>query len=618
MRADRSPSGPWLLAGLVAATLLVYHGAPASDFIGDDNFRILGSEPFFRRGLLATIRNVLPDRPLLMLTIHANWLLGGLDPFGYKLASVALHAAFGCLLFRTLLLLPDPSRRGASPDRLLAFLVALLFLVHPVNSQAVLSVIQRGVILAALGTVGALACFARYEASGRRPWYLLALLCALAGVLAKQFAVTTPAILLLHLATSGGLRRRHAPLLLPFLLLGALPWLSYRVLGVNAQRPELLLGPGDYLLTQARVVFLYYGKLLWPSGLHFRYEIAPAAGGLAGPAAFAVAGHAAIVGAGFAAVRRLPLAGFGILAAYAALAAESGFFPIEDLAFEHRFYFPFAFLAIALYALLGALRPGLRRAAAVLLALLVAACSLATVHRVRQVDTYEEWALDTYRHVRPDLRNNLALLADLWNVRSLERGRRFAAELRAEHPGEPWYGAFATLFDFGRLGPEARREAVGRIAAFLGNPATYAIAEHRPIRVLSRFLIENAAATTGSRREYARLLEPVLRNQMLAYRDEPLRFEEEIAVHRSLARELAAAYRAAEEGAALADGEFLHYLNVLGVLGLYEPAGREGTRREYDRLAGRHPERAGLVRDAQRYYERLAETGPAPRGDGSP
>ena len=75
-------------------------------------------------------------RPLLLLSFAVNYAIGSIKPLGYHLVNNGLHVANGILIFLILL--------GVFKRRLPAFLAALLFLIHPLQTEAVTYISGRG------------------------------------------------------------------------------------------------------------------------------------------------------------------------------------------------------------------------------------------------------------------------------------------------------------------------------------------------------------------------------------------------------------------------------------------------------------------------------------------
>ena len=163
----------------------------------------------------------LPATWLSYMTDHALW---GLNPAGYHLTNVLLHAADAALLFLVLCALT-----GSFWPPLL---VAALFAVHPLRVESVAWVTERKDVLMALFWFLGLWAYLKYAKARSWAWYLTALaLCAL-SLMAKPMAITLPFFLLLldywplgrldagDLKTRAGLRR------LGFLALEKLPFLA--------------------------------------------------------------------------------------------------------------------------------------------------------------------------------------------------------------------------------------------------------------------------------------------------------------------------------------------------------------------------------------------------------
>jgi tetratricopeptide (TPR) repeat protein len=148
----RAAQRTWTLA---AAALILGAGAAAyansfrGVFLFDDTFAIVEN---------AAVRHLWPpwrpalspmyaSRPLLGLSMAANYAVGGLDPWGYHAVNLAIHLAAGLALFglvrRTLRTERLREQFGPAADWL-ALAVALLWTVHPLHTSAVTYIIQRG------------------------------------------------------------------------------------------------------------------------------------------------------------------------------------------------------------------------------------------------------------------------------------------------------------------------------------------------------------------------------------------------------------------------------------------------------------------------------------------
>ena len=128
-------------------------------------------------------------RPLCVLTFRLNYLLGGLDPWGYHLVNVILHALVTALFTHTALeLLQDDQA---------ALIAGLMFASHPIHTEAVAGVVGRADVLACLFFLLAFNCYAKYckyrdkggTVVGRWVWLTGMMAFSMAGMLSKEQAV---------------------------------------------------------------------------------------------------------------------------------------------------------------------------------------------------------------------------------------------------------------------------------------------------------------------------------------------------------------------------------------------------------------------------------------------
>ncbi len=305
--------------------------------------------------------------PLVHTTFWIERRVWGLEPFGYRLVNVLLHATAALLLWRVL-------RRFDVP---FAWFAAALFTVHPVHAESVAWITERKNVLSGVFYLGAASLASRVLLDGgdRRRDYLLACLLFLLALLSKTVTATLPLALgVVVWWKRGRLTARDGALLVPFLLAGALfaaitVMLERHHVGASGEAWSLTFA--ERVLVAGRAVWFYAGKLSWPRGLTFiypRWDVNAAAwGAWAWP--IAAAGAAAALWALRRRMGRGPLAA----AAYFAvtLAPALGFVNVYPMRFsfvaDHFQYLasagPFALLAAGLGAWTAARRaPAARRA----------------------------------------------------------------------------------------------------------------------------------------------------------------------------------------------------------------------------------------------------------------
>jgi tetratricopeptide (TPR) repeat protein len=358
-------SGRW---GTAAAVLVLVLAALASYANGLDGELVFDDIPSIR--LNRTIDHLWPPdsvlfpprdrtvagRPLVNLSLAVNFALHGTQVRGYHLFNLAVHVLAALTLFglvrRTLQSpgIPDRARQSATG---LALAAALLWAVHPLQTESVTYIIQRAEALVGLFYLLTLYCVVRGAGSGRPAgWYVAAVAACLLGMASKEVMVTAPVVVLLYdrvfLAGSfaAALRRRaglYAGLAATWGLLLALLSAS----GGRAGSAGLAHGitPWAYAQMQCGWILHYLRLCFWPSPLVFDY-------GPTRPTAeadwMAVVGIAVLAAAVLVALVRFPRLGFLGICFFALLAPTSSFVPIAtQVAAEHRMYLPLAAVLVA-------------------------------------------------------------------------------------------------------------------------------------------------------------------------------------------------------------------------------------------------------------------------------
>ena len=134
---------------LVLAGLLAYCNSFNKALIFDDVAWIVGHPDIgdFARYMSEW------SRPVVRLSIQLNYKLGGLNPAGYHALNLGVHVLAALTLFglvRRVVRLPRFAGRYDDHADYLAFAVALLWLVHPLQTQSVTYIIQRCVSMMGL------------------------------------------------------------------------------------------------------------------------------------------------------------------------------------------------------------------------------------------------------------------------------------------------------------------------------------------------------------------------------------------------------------------------------------------------------------------------------------
>ncbi len=282
----------WLrVAILTLIAVLIHLPALTGEMIWDDNYLAEGN-PFIKSPLLAleAFRHYLfldsfsgHYRPVQNLSFMVDYAFWNDNPYGFHLTNILLHAACGVLLYFLLRRILGPlfaAKLTAATTGAAAFLVALLWTVHPVHSAAVDYISGRADSLAFFFAAGGWLLFLRAreaKASPRRVlYYALAAFSALLALCSRETAGIWLLIFVLHTLgfTEAMSRRAKAALLLAAVTLCAL-YLGLRQLPEHRFEPAL--EPGWSAPVRAVLIFRAlgdYGRLMvWPVRLHMERTV---------------------------------------------------------------------------------------------------------------------------------------------------------------------------------------------------------------------------------------------------------------------------------------------------------------------------------------------------------
>jgi tetratricopeptide (TPR) repeat protein len=358
---------------IIAAGVWAYHNSFQGPFIFDDVPNIPENP---------TIRHLWPiwetlspprwsgitGRQLINISLAVNYAVGGTRVWSYHALNLVIHILAGLTLFgvvrRTLLQPRLRGRFGAAANGL-ALTTAVLWMVHPLQTESVTYIIQRCESMMGLFYLLTLYCFIRGAASERpRLWYSLCVTACALGMACKEVMVSAPLMVLLYDRTfvSGSFRvawRRHArlwgALAATWVLLGCLV-ASGGTFGEAARNPLIRSSRGEYFLTELGVIFHYLQLSVWPHPLCFDYYglIATTWLSILPPALGIVILLAATVWAW----KANSVWGFISAWFFLILAPTSSVLPLDSPMYEHRMYLSLA--AVVTIAVVGVFEIGKR------------------------------------------------------------------------------------------------------------------------------------------------------------------------------------------------------------------------------------------------------------------
>ncbi|MFC1711789.1 tetratricopeptide repeat protein [Patescibacteria group bacterium] len=342
--------------------LILYFPSLTGDFIFDDYNTIILNPSLgdIRKNLGKLFYNF---RGLTNLSFSLNFLAFGLKTLPFHLVNVVLHSITAFLLY---LILKKLLKNAFWP----VFLSSLLFLIHPLQTQAVAYISQRLEVLAALFYLLTIYLYfqARTSFKQSKKQAIFLILACITGVLAtmsKETGLTLPVALVIFdlFFISKSLKKliKKPIWLIPVVIIllrlflaiffkSGLTNPNFSISSVKSvtsavhQRKEITMPV--YALTQANVIVRYISLIFVPVGLRLDYDFSLAKNIFHRLTWFNILILVSLLALAVVLYKkRVKLASFGIFFFFIALIPSSSVFPINDVIFEHRMYLPFTGVA---------------------------------------------------------------------------------------------------------------------------------------------------------------------------------------------------------------------------------------------------------------------------------
>ncbi|NMC36332.1 tetratricopeptide repeat protein [Candidatus Beckwithbacteria bacterium] len=371
---SKKPSSFVVMGIFVVLTIALYAVSLSHEFVLDSIQHIVNN--VFVRDLNQTIQKYGFKNPRFLgyLSFALNYELVKLDPFFFQLTNILIHIANAFLVWKlgsAFLSLPLFEKTKFKQDKnWLALLLALLFLLHPLQTQAVNYIIQRFVLLVTffylltfyLFTLSFLA----KDKAIRNRLLIATALSIMMAFFSKETAYTLPLMLgiyyLFFIVFDLDFRKliKYVPIV--GVVLGVM-WLlfdkAYDIATVF--KPQLSpatgvwLNSSTYLFTQFRVLVKYIQLLILPYSQNFDYYFPPSQSLFEPLVLLSLIVLLLIISLAYFLYKQNRLLTFGIAWFFISLLVTSSIIPISDVIVEHRLYltmFGFALtLVFSVYAL---------------------------------------------------------------------------------------------------------------------------------------------------------------------------------------------------------------------------------------------------------------------------
>ena len=268
------PAIPGLLVLVVFACFLPTLG---NDFVAWDDDLTFTENPNYRGLSPAHLRWMLTTlhgghyQPLSWITLALDYVVWGMNPIGYHLTSLVLHAANAILCYLVIAALLARATRHGAGVRAAAALGALFFAIHPLRVESVAWASERRDVLSGFFYLVAVLAYLRMQESARRPWFVVSIGAFVLSLLSKAWGITLPVVLLALdcYPLRRGLRARVLLEKVPYGLIA----LGFGVLAFRAQAPIEAMRTLAQHGVIARVaqaaygLWFYLGKTVVPLGL---------------------------------------------------------------------------------------------------------------------------------------------------------------------------------------------------------------------------------------------------------------------------------------------------------------------------------------------------------------
>lgn len=440
---------------LIAAGFIIYSNSICGKFVFDDEVLVKDNVYIKSRANLTHVftgnliegaaRKSVFYRPVQAITYMADYSVWKLDVRGYHITNIILHVLAALSVYWITLIL--------SGARAASFFTALLFITHPVHTEAVAYISGRADILSALFMMLCLAFYIKQCSVKRIGIYSAMMACFVLAVLSKEYALILPVLILIY---HYAFRRKVLVSGFLSILSISLVYIIIRVTILNFVPAHPLHPAGLFQRVPGffAALFNYFKLLILPVGLHMEY----------GNGLFRYNDPRVVLGFiifclsmvyAFRKRRDDSIACFSILWFYAALLPLSNLYPVNAYMAEHWLYVPSVGFFIILGKILGSAY-AVKKIRIFALCAVAALCLFYSYLTVKQNETWRDPVIFYERTLKyaprsPRIYNQLGLeYKKLRNYKEAERLFNKAIETDADY-AEAYYNLGNLYLDTGRV-----------------------------------------------------------------------------------------------------------------------------------------------------------------------
>lgn len=191
---------------LIAVSVMIFYSSALKlNFLYEDDYAIikaaLQSPKIYFLGTFTGQTFIAPFyRPLVPVLTKIDYILWGINPFGYHLTNILLHTLNSCLVLSLAYYLFG--------DYLFALFAGMLFALLPMNAEAVNWICCRGDLMATTFYLLAFYSFLIYSNNNKKLAFASSIVFFILSLGSKESALSLPILLLAYNYFSGDLKKR--------------------------------------------------------------------------------------------------------------------------------------------------------------------------------------------------------------------------------------------------------------------------------------------------------------------------------------------------------------------------------------------------------------------------
>lgn len=299
-----------------------------------------------------------PTRFISYLTFAINYKIHGLNVAGYHIVNLMVHICCGLFVWNiTKKLINQDNSFDNSQINLIATFSGLIFVLHPVQTQAVTYIYQRHTCLATLFIFSSFLCWIKavnYE-KYRFVWYGLSFLFSLLAMFTKEIAVVIPFIMLMYSLLFKDRIKINIKnwqvfsyccflfilFFLIILLTHSINFSEFKQVQSMKGGPEDIITQKEYFLTQGHTYLIYFRLLFLPLNQNVDYDITVSESFFSPPETFyGFMLMVFLIVLSLSLFKRKRIISFAVGFFIISILPQSSIIPKPDLVVEHRLYLP--------------------------------------------------------------------------------------------------------------------------------------------------------------------------------------------------------------------------------------------------------------------------------------